>query len=250
MKILITNDDGIHSPGLSALRSALEPHHEVWVVAPDGERSGTSHSLTLKEPIKCVPVAERMFACSGTPADCVILAYLGAIPVTPDVVVAGINIGPNLGTDVLYSGTAAAARQAAIMGYPGIATSIAGFVPPFYFKGITSFVVENLDILCSLWDQDHFININGPNVDNPVPPVRITRLARRIYQDRLVHYESPRGESYYFLDGYPIQNDDVEESDTRAVDQGALSLSPVYLNPTDLQEIAAYKEAQFRAKEA
>lgn len=250
MKVLVTNDDGVDSPGLLAVRDSLARDHEVWVLAPDGERSGTSHSLTLKEPIKCIKLDERTYASSGTPADCVILAFLGALPTKFDVVIAGANLGPNLGTDLLYSGTAAAARQAAIMGVPGIAVSLCGYAPPYHFAGITNFVSENLEVLCDLWEDDHFININAPNSEDPYPPVQVTRLARRVYRDRLVHYTSPRGDSYYFLDGYPIESHDGEGSDTYAVERGSLSLSPVYLNPTDLDEIAAYREVRFKRKEA
>ena len=113
MRVLIANDDGVFSPGLEAVRAALAPDHEVWVVAPDGERSAMSHYITIKGPVAVREISERVYSCSGSPADCVIVGLLEVLPELPDVVVSGINIGPNLGTDVIYSGTAAAARQAA-----------------------------------------------------------------------------------------------------------------------------------------
>jgi len=118
MRILLTNDDGYASDGIKALAVALGGEHEVWTLAPDSERSGMSHSMSLRQPLKIRKLAEREYCCSGTPADCVILASHGVLPFSPDVVVSGINRGPNLGTDLVYSGTAAAARQASMNGVP------------------------------------------------------------------------------------------------------------------------------------
>lgn len=134
MKILLTNDDGIKSLGLRALQDVLGGEHEVWTVAPDRERSGSSHCISIKNPVRFHQVEERQFACGGTPADCVLFSCLGALPERPDLVISGINLGPNIGTDIIYSGTAAAARQAALMDIPAVAISQATFTAPFYFE--------------------------------------------------------------------------------------------------------------------
>ena len=245
MTVLVTNDDGIESPGLEAMRVALSVEHDVWILAPDGERSAMSHYITIKDPIRCRQLDERIFACSGSPADCVILSQLGGLPVKPDVVVAGVNIGPNLGTDIIYSGTVAAARQAAFMGVPGIAVSINTYVPPFHLQPVTDFVVSHLSELCLLWNSRHLININGPNIDGDELPARITYPSWRVYEDDLVRFDSPQGDRFFFLHGKPAEVDLEEGSDWHAVENGAISVSPIYLNPIDHHEDEAYQNALF-----
>jgi 5'-nucleotidase len=248
--VLVTNDDGIDSPGLDAIATALENDgNEVWRVAPDGERSGTSHSLSLRDPIRCRQVGERSYTASGSPADCVIVGLLGGIPVKPEIVVSGINIGPNLGTDIIYSGTAAAARQATIMGVPGIAVSIHGYRPPFFFGPLCSFVVEHLSSFVSLWDPDHFININGPNSDRDVGTARVTVPARRYYDDMLESIQSPSGDFWYFLAGKVAKTELEEGSDWHAVDAGFISLSPVEVTPTGTVHHADYRRLFAQPKE-
>ncbi len=240
----MTNDDGVKSPGLKSLKNVLEKDHEVWVLAPDGERSGTSHRITLKGPILRSAVEERVFACSGTPADCVILGTLGALPGRPELVVSGINIGPNIGTDVVYSGTAAAARQAALMGIPSIAVSLDSFDAPFHFDSLSRFVADNLDAFAGLWRADHFININAPNI--PVySGVEVTRPSRRLYHDRVVEFQAPDGHSYFFIQGSRVETVSESGSDWDAVSRGKVSISPVMLQPVHREEDAPYREARF-----
>ncbi len=250
MTILLTNDDGIDSPGLAAIRGALGEEHDVWVLAPDSERSATSHYITLKDPVKCIQVDAQAYASSGSPADCVILGMLGALPIEPDVVISGINIGPNLGTDIIYSGTAAAARQAAIMGKPGIAMSLDGFEEPLYFEPFADFLRENLDELVSIWDPQHFININSPNTEDWSKPVEITSPSTRIYHDKLSEYRTPRGEVYFFMGGAPVTSELEPGTDWHAVSQGSISVSPIYLNPVNHKEDAAYRGAAFLRQQA
>ena len=247
MRILLTNDDGIDSPGLHAVREALEPHHETWILAPDGERSATSHSITIKDPIKCREMGERILAADGSPADCVILALAGVLTERPDVVISGINIGPNLGTDIIYSGTVAAARQAAFMGTPGIAVSINSYRPPFHLDPLARFVARHVEELVGLWNPRHLVNINGPNIDSDELPVKITYPSWRIYHDQLEEFTSPRGERYYFLNGHPVESPREPGSDWTAVAEGEISVSPIYLNPIDHHEDEAYRRADFLA---
>jgi 5'-nucleotidase len=245
MRILLTNDDGVTSPGILSLKKYLEPEHEVWVFAPDGERSGTSHRLTLGSPIQKKEVGERMYSCSGTPADCALLVLLGALPCKPDIVVSGINIGPNIGTDIIYSGTAAAARQAAIMGTPGIAVSLNAFPPRLLFDPLARFVACNIAALADMWDDRHFININAPNLEN-YAGTAITHPSRRRYpQDRLAEFFAPGGRAYYFLQGFPPETEREPGSDWDALLGEKISISPVVLEPVSHKENARYHSARF-----
>jgi 5'-nucleotidase len=246
MRILLTNDDGIYSPGLRALWEALGDEHEIWTVAPDRERSANSHCITIKDPVRFHEVGERRFACGGTPADCVLFSCLGAIPAKPDLVLSGINLGPNLGTDIIYSGTAAAARQAALMKIPAMALSQASFKPPFFFDRGAAWLKANIDALMQLWHPDHFININVPNSLDGVLEARITHPSRRFYEDHLTHFESPGGDKFYFLNGNMIEQDQEDGSDAEAVEAGFVSVSPVYLHPINHSEQAAYQREVFR----
>lgn len=245
MIVLITNDDGIESPGLHAIAQELEKDHEVWVVAPDGDRSGFSHSLTLREPVKFRSISERWYACSGSPADCVLFSDKGAIPTRFDIVVSGINLGPNLGSDIIFSGTAAAARQAAFMGYPSIAVSVGSFVAPFYFEHAAGFVRKNLHILKSLWNKEHFININVPNSDIPPKEVAITHLAHIRYGGDLASFTAPNGEVYYFLHGSQRGEPPEDDSDWGSITKGKISVSPVNLLHCLHEEERRYHSTQF-----
>ena len=247
MRILLTNDDGFDSAGLEALRKALS-EHEVWVVAPDKERSAQSHSITVTEPIRCRATGDRQFACSGTPADCVIVGVLGVLDQHPDVIVSGINIGPNLGTDIVFSGTVAAARQAAFMGIPGIAVSVNSYRPPFHMEPLAGFVSANLSKLVALWNPRHLININGPNTEDVPSSVEITSPSWRIYHDQIEEFSSPRGDRYYFLNGHPVESEMEEGSDWTAVVRGSISISPIYINAVDHHEDEAYRHADFVVK--
>jgi len=244
MIILLTNDDGFGSPGLLALKDQLKDH-ELWTVAPDGERSGTSHSITIKDPVRFNQIGEKEFTCSGTPADCVLFSILGALPVKPDFVVSGINMGPNLGTDIVYSGTAAAARQAAFMGVPACAVSINSFRKPFYFETAASFIRNNLDLFLELWSEDHFININVPNIVGK-PEIAITHPSRRIYKDKTANFTSPGGQRYFFLMGDYIDAHLEEGSDWEAITENRISVSPIYLHPINQALGDKYHTAPFK----
>ncbi|MDC7225278.1 MAG: 5'/3'-nucleotidase SurE [Spirochaetales bacterium] len=244
MRILLTNDDGIKSPGLDALRETFK-EHEVWVVAPVTQQSGKSHSVTFMEPVRFNQLEDQVFSVEGSPADCVMYSVLGALPQKPDLVISGINIGANLGTDLIYSGTAAAARQAALMGLPGIAVSTNSFVAPFYFQDTAEFIKDNIELLLSLWRPDHFINVNTPNQPEFPSEVRITAPSRRIYEDKVVRFDAPRGGSYFFLEGSSVTFSGTD-SDSEAIAAGAVSVSPIFLHPQNRDEAQAYQKAEFR----
>lgn len=241
MKILLTNDDGIESPGLRSLEEALRGH-ELCVVAPDGERSGSSHRITLKAPVKFAEAGPGRYACSGTPADCVLYSVHGAIDFSPDVVVSGINIGPNLGTDLIYSGTAAAARQAAFMGIPGIAVSQLLKENRIDYNAAAAFIVDTLEKLVKVWDEDHFININVPYPDQNLLEYEITYPSRRIYHDTVESYTAPDGHTYHFLNGTFPDAEPVQGSDWDAVKRNRISVSPIYLHPVPEYDMVKFGE--------
>ena len=246
MKILLTNDDGIESLGLKALEERLKADHEIWVVAPDTERSGTSHGITLKDAVKMKAAGENRYSLDGTPADCVLYSFLGAIPAKPDIVVSGINLGPNLGTDIIYSGTVAAAREAALKSIPGIAVSLDAKGPPYHFELAAEFIARNLELLAGLWHPDHFININVPNTGDLSTGYCITHPSRRLYKDGLERFESPGGDIYLFLKGAMPHAEPEENSDWEAVTGGRISVSPVYLHPINHEYDEAYHEVRLR----
>lgn len=245
MRILLTNDDGFAADGIAALETALGRNHEVWTVAPDSERSGMSHAMSLRHPLKIKKMSDRSYACSGTPADCVILSLHGILPFKPDIVVSGINRGPNLGTDLVYSGTAAAARQAALTGVPGIAVSLATFTGPFKYKALAELIAGKLEFLLSLWDRDVFINVNAPPADDPESYELVPSTpSRRIYKDTLKFFDGPDGYSYsFFMDGH-VDTTEEPGSDEDMVNQGFAAYTRVAAYPCAAPEPAgAFRRA-------
>ncbi len=233
MRILLTNDDGIEASGIKALIDALAPGHNVWVVAPENEKSGSSHSITLRDSIRVRALSERKFSCRGNPADCVMVALLGFIPKGIEMVISGINHGPNLGTDILYSGTASAASQAVLMGIPAVAVSIGTYEAPFDFAGAASFVERNLSKFRELSDDDHFLNINYPNTPGRKPECVVTFPSRRIYRDELKTYRASGRDVFCFIGG-PAPDSHLENgSDCRTLSEGKVSISPVNVHPAN-----------------
>jgi 5'-nucleotidase len=239
MNILLTNDDGIESEGLLLLAEALrqEGRHRVWVVAPESNRSAVSHGISFMwNALKLSPRGKDAWACSGLPVDCVMMAVLGGIAVKPDLVLSGINRGPNLGTDLVYSGTAAAARQAALCHIPGIALSLAGF-GDFHWEEAVRFVLGDLDSLLSLWREDVFINVNIPNDPGGMGEKLLTYPGRRSYRDSLAVLETREGAVYCTLDAGAVENEHEEGSDWDAVSRNLVSVSPVYIHPVARRDL-------------
>ncbi|MGA2977758.1 MAG: 5'/3'-nucleotidase SurE [Spirochaetia bacterium] len=247
MRILLTNDDGIGSNGIQTLVRALSPSHEVWVVAPETEKSGGSHSITLRDALRVRTVGEKQLSCRGTPADCVLVALLGLVPRGFDLVISGINHGPNLGTDILYSGTAAGARQGALMGVPSVALSVGTYTEPFPFDAAADFAARNLDIFRALGTDDHFLNINFPAAATREAQTVITFPSRRIYRDELSTYKAPNGDVYCFMGGELPDAHPEEGSDSMVVSQGRISISPIHAHPRNWASIEeSYRGVQFR----
>ncbi len=247
MRVLLTNDDGVTSLGLSTLSGVLAAGHEVWIVAPETERSGSAQAITLRDSIRVRRVGERVFSCRGTPADCVMVALLGLVPEPVDLVVSGINHGPNLGTDILYSGTAAAARQAVLMDRPGVALSVGAYAPPFDFRAAAEFTARNLEQFVALLSDDHFLNVNFPVTNTGGAPTMVTFPSRRIYRDELHTYTAPNQDLFCFIGG-PLPDARLEEgSDCDAVNRGFISITPVNVHPCSHADVSErYRGAPFR----
>jgi 5'-nucleotidase len=246
MRILLTNDDGIEALGLRALLETLGPFHDVWVVAPENEKSGSAHSITLRDSIRVRKLSDKRFSCRGNPVDCVMVALLGFLPKGIEMVISGINHGPNLGTDILYSGTASAASQGVLMGVSSVAVSIGTYVPPFDFAGAASFVARNLALFRELSDDEHYLNINYPNAPGRKPDQAITFPSRRIYRDELHTHEAPNKDVFCFIGG-AIPDSHLEEgSDCQVLSQGKVSISPIHVHPANCGSIEErYRSVKF-----
>jgi 5'-nucleotidase len=234
VNILVTNDDGIFAPALQALKRELTRLGRVVIVAPDRDQSATSHSLTLHRPFRIQRHEEDVYSVDGTPTDCVVTAWYGLLDSLPDLVVSGINHGPNMGEDVFYSGTVAAAIEGTLQGAPSVAVSLVtrertDFVEPAAFVArLVERVVEH-----GLAPR-RLLNVNIPHRPwSEVRGVRITRLGSRVYRDTLVRKVDPRGRDYYWIGGQDPVWQSTEGTDFHAVEQGAISVTPLRLDLTD-----------------
>jgi len=233
MKILLTNDDGIMSEGLQVLVSVLEKEHEVWVVAPDRNRSAVSHSILMDIPLKIKKKAKRQYACSGVPVDCVVHGLRAILKGNPDCIISGINHGANLGTDILFSGTAAAARQGALYGIPSIALSLQSETGTYDFRHLADFVLKHLENILKLSERDVFVNINAMS-PGPYERCVLTKPSRRTYNDGTEHFIAPDGQHYAFFKGGSIDTEDCERGDYQALVRGDISLSRIHAQPLGL----------------
>ncbi len=253
MKIVLTNDDGISASGLLAARQALEKVGDVLVVAPDQNRSGVGRSISFGRPLH---VEEREmadgvmgYACSGTPVDCVRLVALGLMDFEPDIVVSGINHGENLGDDITYSGTVAAAFEGIVIGVPGIAVSLsverawhAGEDEELYFGPVAEFTSQLVKVSLKSLPAERILNVNAPNLTQ-VNGVRVTKLGRRFYKDELIEVKDERGRVGYDIYNNPPGHHEGEDTDFAAINGGEISVTPVHLDLTDtagMQEIETW----------
>lgn len=229
----MTNDDGVDCDGILALAEAVSPLGEVWVVAPDRNQSATSHALTLATPLRLKQHSERVFACTGTPTDCVFMGVLHLLPREPDLVVSGINHGPNLGDDVSYSGTVSAALEAAIMGIPGIAFSHVGSGGRDFRDGERFARALAGRVLREGLPRKTYLNVNFPHVAHgEAKAVEVTTLGHRYYEDSIVEAHDPRGKPYYWIGGSGYEFTDIPGSDCTAVHEGRISITALQSDPT------------------
>jgi 5'-nucleotidase len=248
--ILITNDDGYQSPGLLALVSNLADKGEITVFAPDHNWSAAGHTKTMHKPLRvtetALPDGTPLFVTTGTPSDCVGLALLGVVPRMPDLVVSGINQGSNLGHDVTYSGTLAAAMEGVVFGIPAIAASHElsdDFEPDYEFAaGVVSTLAAR--VLADGLPANTLLSVNFPALaPDRVHGIQATRLGKRIYRDVLIRRDDPRGRPYYWIGGEAPSGEPEDGTDIGALTRGFISVTPLNLDMTDeslLAEIARW----------
>ncbi|WP_084201386.1 5'/3'-nucleotidase SurE [Geobacter pickeringii] len=244
MLVLVTNDDGVYSPGIVALASAMRHVGDVLVVAPDRERSAVGHALTLHHPLRVSDLGDGVFSIDGTPTDCVNIGIHKLLSKKPDIVVSGVNHGGNLGDDITYSGTVSAAMEATLMGIPAIAVSLVTTGAGKNFSSaaaiaarLTSFVVmKGLP-------PDTFLNVNVPDMeeDQLCPPI-ITSQGKREYEGEIIAKVDPRGRNYYWIGGNAPQFRDDEGTDYHAIKRGHVSITPLHLDLTNYASMAILRE--------
>jgi 5'-nucleotidase len=244
MHLLLSNDDGIHATGLKLLANALAPLGKITVVAPNRDRSASSNSLTLERPIRAQTVEENWYSVDGTPTDCVHLAITGLIEDEPDIVVAGINNGANLGDDVIYSGTVAAAMEGRFLGLPAVAISVASFQPRFL--EVAAQVSHELIAKLSTTQlpKDVIININIPDLPKQeLKGIQTTRLGNRHKAEPVIKSEDPRGKPIYWVGSAGPELDAGPGTDFHAIKNGYVSVSPMHLDLTHykaMQDVAEW----------
>jgi len=245
MLILLTNDDGIHSTGLRVLQKAVEKLGEVYVVAPDRERSAISHALTLHTPLRVDRIAPRRFAVDGTPSDCVNLALHSLLPQKPDLLISGINKGGNMGEDISYSGTVAAAFEGMLRNVPAIALSqVAESYDEQSFADAAEFLPRLINkVLNKGIPEETLLNINIP----PTTPkgVKITRQGKRVYDNAVVANTDPRGKKYYWIGGAAPGFNDIEGTDLSAIHNGYISITPLHLDLTNYKALPNLYEWEY-----
>lgn len=241
----MSNDDGVSARGLQVLSAELSLLDEVWVVAPDRDQSGVSHSVTLQRPLRIDEVAPRVFAVDGTPTDCVNLAINGILPERPRLVVSGINHGANLGDDVTYSGTVSAAMEATLLGVPAIAVSQVyrnPAAPEFAFAARFARTLA-ARVLERPLPADTLLNVNVPPCPaDEIEGYALTRQGKRRYGDAVVEKVDPRGRKYYWIAGDVLDFVDAEGTDFDAIQRRRVSITPLHLDLTNYDSFAALRE--------
>ncbi len=238
MRILISNDDGIAANGIRALAEELSKKHEVYVIAPDRERSAAGHSLTLHTPLRVEEVegskfgAKKVWVTTGTPGDCVKIGISAILDENekPDLVISGINHGPNLGSDILYSGTVSCAMEGAMLGVPAIATSLASMSAEYDdFKFGARFISSLIDKLKDFkFPRKCLLNVNIPKLDeDDIAGVAITELGGKMFTDDYEKRVDPRGKVYYWMAGQLINEPEDAPTDIAAVRNNKISITPV-----------------------
>jgi 5'-nucleotidase len=249
--ILVTNDDGVYSPGIQILAKRLRELDTVVIVAPDRERSAAGHSMTLHRPLLIEELKESMYSVNGTPTDCVNIAVKGLLKEVPKLVVSGINKGPNLGDDVTYSGTVAGAIEGLLLGIPSFAISL-NAREDFRFADAAEVAVRTAGrILEQGLPAGTLLNINVPNF--PVVELqgtRITRLGKRIYHQMTVERVDPRGKKYYWIGGGEPDWEREEGTDFDAVDRKFISITPLHLDFTDYSSFDRLRAMESMSYEA
>jgi len=236
MKILVSNDDGVNAPGLEILAKALSEIAEITVVAPDRDKSAASSSLTLDAPLRIVRQSNGFYAVNGTPTDAVHLAVTGWLEEHPDMVIAGINMGANLGDDVLYSGTVACAMEGRFLGYPAMAISLVSPVKECRFFSTAAQVACLIlkKLIKDPLSKDTILNINVPDLPlSEIKGLQVTRLGHRHLAENIIKAEDPRGHPIYWIGPAGSEQDAGPGTDFYAINQGMVSITPIKIDMTD-----------------
>ena len=241
--ILLTNDDGVHSEGLMLLVEGLKRQHEICVVAPERERTCVGHAITLHKPLRIKETGDGIYATNGTPADCILLGVKAVLRRKPDLIISGINKGPNMGQDVNYSGTVAAAKEGAFLGIPSLAVSI-NARSHFRFSDAIRVIGEAIQVIREgKFPASTFLNINIPNVSfNKMKGFMVTRLGKRIYTDTVIERTDPRGGKYYWIGGNGELYESLEGTDFFAIEKGFVSVTPLGLDGTNIKSLNRFKK--------
>lgn len=251
MFILVTNDDGIEAPGIKCLAVSLKEIGDVVVVAPERERSAVGHAITMHKPLRAVTVDYygtdvRAWAVNGTPSDCVKLGVEALLDKKPDMVVSGINKGPNLGTDVLYSGTVSAAVEAAILGIPSIAISLASYDADDYSVAAKFAKTVAKNIYEKKLEKDTLLNVNIPGVSyDRVKGVKITCLGTRRYKNSFDIRKDPRGQQYYWMSGEAVDEFKSDNCDINMIAQNYITVTPIHFDLTKFDLIEKLQKWEF-----
>jgi 5'/3'-nucleotidase len=244
MQILVSNDDGILAPGIGLLADACSLVGQVTVVAPDREQSGTSHSLTLHRPLRATRTRDGAFQVDGTPTDCVLLAVGALMPTRPAFVFSGINHGPNMGEDVLYSGTVSVAMEAVTLGIPGIAFSYSGRDPEVLtsYRNLVARLVRQITEIAT-FPPETLLNVNLPRVHaSEVKGVKVTKLGSRFFSESITRMNDPWGREVFWIGGGDVTWTGDAESDHAAVKEGYVSITPLHMDLTNYRLLNTVSE--------
>lgn len=236
--ILVTNDDGFFSKGIQILAEAMEELGEVYIVAPDRDRSAVSHALTMHRPLRVDLIRERCYSVNGTPTDCVVVGVKKILSRDPDLIVSGINKGANLGEDVTYSGTVSAAIEGAILGVPSIAISLVG-ERPFKYETASNFALKIAKtVLEKGLPPDTLLNVNIPNKSlQEIRGIKVTKQGKRSYENSIHEIFSPWGEKQYWIGGGIVSWQKMEGTDIQAIMENYVSISPLHIDLTNYQAL-------------
>jgi 5'-nucleotidase len=232
--ILVTNDDGVYAPGIRALHDAVRHLGRAVIVAPERDKSAVSHSLTMNRPLRVRRLEEDIYTLDGTPTDCVTIGMNKILPEKPDLLVSGINPGPNLGDDISYSGTVSAAIEGTMYGIPSLAFSLTG-EPPFDFETAAgvAWKLASMALQFGLPEKT-LLNINIPQLKpEEIRGIRFTRQGRRIYKNAIQETYDPWGRKHYWIGGGTVHWSGGEETDEQALSDGFISVTPIQLDLTN-----------------
>jgi 5'-nucleotidase len=239
--IIVTNDDGIHSPGLEALADSVRDLGRVIVVAPDRDNSAVSHSLTMTRPLQLNRIDKDMYTLDGTPTDCVILALGKILDKKPDLLVSGINNGPNLGDDISYSGTVSAAMEGTMYGIASMAVSVSGDEPLDYSAAQTLTHKLAITIMENKLPNKTLINLNVPS-GSKYRGIKVTRQGQRLWENAIKETQDPWGRPRYWIGGGTPVKDERRDTDVKAIHEGYASVTPIHLDLTNHASIQCLKE--------